>query len=188
MNIKDIYLQLCQQPSDINEHLPVLFKYAEKCKHITEMGVRSVVSTWAFLNAKPEKLISIDIMYHPNIELAKKLAKEENINFEFKESNTLDMSIDQTDLLFIDTLHTFNQLNNELKLHGNKVNKYIIFHDTEIFKFLDQEQYDNEPKENLGPGLWPAIENFLNENKNWSILESLTNNNGLTIISNKDAL
>ncbi len=48
MKIIDIYNNLCNEKSDINEHLPTLKRYAEKCDHITEMGVRSVVSTWAF--------------------------------------------------------------------------------------------------------------------------------------------
>jgi hypothetical protein len=186
MKIIDIYNNLCNQPSDINEHLPILKKYAEKCNHITEMGVRSVVSTWAFLLAKPKYLVSIDIAYHPNIELAKNLAKEENINFEFLLQDTTTIPIINTDLLFIDTLHTYKQLKRELDLHGNKANKYIIFHDTEIFKNLDQEQYDGQPKKDLGEGLWKAIQEFLSNNSHWSLSAHFTNNNGLTILARNE--
>ena len=49
----NIYNVLCNTPSDINEHMPTLYQFACTCSHITEMGVREVVSTWAFLNAKP---------------------------------------------------------------------------------------------------------------------------------------
>ena len=38
--------QLFQTPSDINEHLPTIIKYGQECDHITEMGVRGIVSTW----------------------------------------------------------------------------------------------------------------------------------------------
>ena len=183
MKIIDIYNNLCNEKSDIHEHLPTLKKYAEKCNHITEMGVRTVVSTWAFLLARPKYLKSIDIAYHPNIELVKKLSQEENINFEFLLQDTTNNEIENTDLLFIDTLHTYEQLKTELNLHGNKVNKYIIFHDTEIFKNIDQEKYPNQSKDSLGPGLWKAIQEFLSTNSEWSILEHYTNNNGLTIIS-----
>jgi hypothetical protein len=31
-------------------------------------------------------------------------------------------------------------------------------------------------------GLWPAVEEFLQENKNWSLKERFTHNNGLTIL------
>jgi len=185
MKIIDIYNNLCNEKSDINEHLPTLKKYAEKCDHITEMGVRSVVSTWAFLLGRPKYLKSIDIAYHPNIEIAKKLAEEEKINFEFLLQDTTNNSIENTDLLFIDTLHTYKQLKTELNLHGKNVNKYIVFHDTEIFKNIDQEQYDGQPKEHLGPGLWKAIQEFIAANPEWSVLEHFSKNNGLTVISKK---
>jgi hypothetical protein len=52
---------LSNKPSDINEHLPILKKYASQCSHITEMGVRTGVSTWSFLASNPKKMISYDI-------------------------------------------------------------------------------------------------------------------------------
>ena len=61
MTLEQIYYQKCNSPSDINEHLPTLKRYADECEHITEMGVRWVVSTYAFLMSKPKKLVSIDI-------------------------------------------------------------------------------------------------------------------------------
>ena len=59
--LQQTYDELCARPSDINEHLPTLKKYAKECEHITEMGVRWVVSTYALLMGKPKKLISYDI-------------------------------------------------------------------------------------------------------------------------------
>ncbi|MGD9307318.1 MAG: glycosyltransferase family 4 protein, partial [Desulfobacterales bacterium] len=44
--LEKIYSQKCETPSDINQHLPILRKYAAQCSHITEFGVRGVVSTW----------------------------------------------------------------------------------------------------------------------------------------------
>ena len=63
MNLSEIYQNQCKTRSDINEHLPVLKEYCEKVNHITEMGVRTIVSTYAFLMAKPKKMISYDIVY-----------------------------------------------------------------------------------------------------------------------------
>jgi len=60
-SILSIYENLCEVSSDINEHLPILKKYTENCNHVTEMGVRSIVSTWAFLAGNPNTLISYDI-------------------------------------------------------------------------------------------------------------------------------
>jgi hypothetical protein len=40
----------CDRDSDINEHLPTLSQLASECQEVAEMGVRSVVSTWALLH------------------------------------------------------------------------------------------------------------------------------------------
>ena len=53
----------CGITSDINEHLPVLREYGDKVDHITEMGVRGIVSTYALLASRPKKMISYDIVY-----------------------------------------------------------------------------------------------------------------------------
>lgn len=58
------YNQICETRSDINEHLPTLYKYSKECESILELGVRSAVSTFAFLkglvdnNSKRKTLIS----------------------------------------------------------------------------------------------------------------------------------
>jgi cephalosporin hydroxylase len=180
------YKQLCSTPSDINEHLPVLKRYAEECEHITEMGVRYVVSTWAFLAASPRRLISYDILtdldmniFSQNLEEAKTKAAEIGVDFSFVQADVLNIEIEETDLLMIDTYHEYNQIKNELKLHSNKARKYLIFHDTTTFG-----QFGETFKEPNTVGIWPAIEEFLNENPNWKIQEFLTNNNGLTVLKN----
>ena len=91
--------------------------------------------------------------------------------FECKLGNTLEIEIEPTDLLFIDTLHTYDQLIKELELHGNKSKKFIIIHDTETFG-------GNKKKK----GLEHAYKEFLTNNENWSLLEHFANNNGLTVL------
>jgi hypothetical protein len=60
------YNYMCQKESDINEHLPTLYKYATECEHITECGVRAVVSSYAFAIALRHKvnnkLILVDLV------------------------------------------------------------------------------------------------------------------------------
>ncbi len=180
MNVLEhMYNLKCSTPSDINEHLPTLKKYAEECDHITEMGVRWIVSTYALLMGKPKRMISYDIneiVWQPILDIVKY-----DTDFEFRIANTLDLEIEETDLLFIDTLHNYNQLKGELTLHGNKSRKYIIFHDTTTFEWTG-ESYEGKVGE---LGLWPAIAEFLEENKNWELHERFTNNNGLTILKRK---
>lgn len=178
-NITNEYERLCSpnegESVDIKEHLPTLKQYAYQCDHVTEMGVRSVVSTWAFLDAIPVRLISYDIEYHPNIEKALVAAKEAGIQFDYILKDVLKTEIEETDFLFIDTWHTYTQLSQELKLHSPKVKKYIGFHDT--------VSYRNHGEGPGQGGIYPAIEEFLEKYKDeWKIKEEFTNNNGLLII------
>lgn len=160
------------QQSDINEHLETLKNLASECEHVTEMGVRAIVSTWAFIEGLGEgkTLISIDIKhpkdYGGDLESAEKACKEKGINFTFKEASTLDIKIDKTDLLFIDTLHTYDQLKAELALHGNKAKKYLVFHDT--VSCADE--------------LMPAIEEFIQSNPHWNVEHHYMNNNGVLVL------
>lgn len=173
-SLEQMYTQKYKTPSDINLHLPTLRKYAEKCSHITEFGVRWVVSTWALLAGKPQKLISYDMNYHPSIEKAKEIAAENNIHFTFNANNVLDIEIEETDLLFIDTYHTYHQLKKELELHADKVRRYIILHDTNI--------YGRRSADGFNKGLLDAIEAYLRENSNWKIIEQNNDNIGLIVM------
>lgn len=180
------YNYLCSVPSDINEHLPVLKRYAEECEHITEMGVRYVVSTWAFLAASPKRLISYDILtgldmnlFNQNLEEIKIKAAEIGVDFSFTQADVLNIEIEETDLLMIDTYHEYNQIKQELRLHGNKARKFLIFHDTTTFG-----EFGETFKEPNTVGIWPAIREFIDKNPNWKVQEILTNNNGLTILKN----
>lgn len=170
------YKTLCEHPSDINEHLPTLKKYAEMCDHVTEMGVRTIVSTWALLAGKPKKLISIDIN---EIDCSNvKQAAGRTTDFSFVRGNTLEMEIEDTDLLFIDTYHNYDQLKIELERHSGKARKYIILHDTTTFGEVG-ESYDGIQRR----GLWPAVTEFLDSTTEWKIEEKFDNNNGLTVLS-----
>ena len=187
--IQEQYLNQIKITSDINEHIETLYNIAKECDHITEMGVRWVSSTWAFLYSNPKKLISYDIVKNNNINEVINLSNYYNINFIFYEQDVLKIEIEPTELLFIDTLHTYNQLIKELDLHSKNVSKYIILHDTTTFGFVDEKVYNhasdivkNEPKEKQG--LMLAVNEFLETElgNNWVIYKKFDNNNGLTIL------
>lgn len=173
------YKRMCSpnegESVDIKEHLPTLFKYSHACRHITEMGVRSVVSTWAFLYSLPKKLVSYDIEYHPNIEKALTAGKEAGIQFDYILKDVLKTEIEETDFLFLDTYHIENQVWGELIKHHRKVRKYIGFHDVVSFAWNGEG--------GGGRGIMYAINRFLEEYKDeWEIDQKWENNNGLLII------
>lgn len=176
-------------PSDINEHLQTLFEYAKRCDVVTEMGVRWVSSTWAFLLAQPKKLISYDIVRHDALNEVEEFAKGAKINFTFHEQDVLKVNIEKTDMLFIDTLHTYAQLIQELNKHSKQVKKWIIMHDTTTFGEVDENIYEHASSLAMNfmqtkQGLMNAIVDFLDteEGKNWTLAERYVNNNGLTVL------
>lgn len=162
--------------SDISFHLPKLLEYAYKCNHITEMGVRYVESTWAFLLASIDTgsiVVSYDIETSDQV----KELKAAHPSWKFIEGDTGKVTISTTDFLFIDTLHTYDHLKKELELHADKVAKYIFFHDIHSFGFHSE---DGGSK-----GLLLAINEFLIEHQEWEVCYYTPINNGLMGIRRK---
>ena len=164
--------------SDINEHIPAIIKYGQECDHITEMGVRGIVSTWAWLATAPKKLIAYDLedpsKWGGKIQDVYDTAKAYNLDFTFIEGDVLKLEIEETDLLFLDTWHVYEQVRDELKLHADKVRKYICFHDIVSW---------GERGETAGhKGINYAIDEFLQNHPEWQVKERFTNNNGFLII------
>lgn len=179
-------------PGDINEHMDTLVEYAKLCDHVTEMGARWGCSTFAFLHSKPNKFVSYDINMTENILNAINLSKVEKLDFQFIKKNVLEVEIEETDLLFIDTWHKYGQLKEELFLHSDKVKKYLIFHDTESYEFNDEPSWGDLYKDvrelsTEKQGIWPAIQELLDKG-DWEIEKRFTNNNGLTILKRKETI
>jgi len=197
--IKQKYNYLCNTTSDINEHLPTLYKYATKCESILELGVRGCISSWAFTygllnnNSSTKSLLLNDIQSCDIKELLYN-TKDLNMNIKYEWINDLHLDIKtNVDLTFIDTWHVYGQLKQELNKFSVITNKYIIMHDTTVDEIYGetircnmnatlQSQQSGIPIEEINCGLQKAISEFLMNNKNWKICEIYTNNNGLTIL------
>ena len=200
--IEEKYNSLCNSPSDINEHLSILYKYAKECNSIIECGVRGCVSSWALTfgllnnNNKIKKILLNDKVECDITELlneTKDLPIE--INYEWK--NNLDLDITNNyDMIFIDTWHIYGHLKRELAKFSLVTNKYILMHDTTIdeidgetircgWNATKQANNTGYMVEEINCGLGKAITEFLENNNEWELLEKLTNNNGLTVLKRK---
>lgn len=160
MNVKQLYQQYLNTPSDIQHHLPLLYSLARG--NVVELGTRTGVSTSALLagvEARGGLVTSIDI------DDCSHLFKGHPQWF-FRQGDSTDPSLaqwfwedwehdDRADLLFIDTIHTYEQVTAELTLWAERCVKpggRILVHDPETF-----------------PGVRKAIEEFC-QARGWSVV------------------
>lgn len=148
--LRERYLRLCEEPSDINEHLSTFVHAAISMEAATviELGVRYGLSTIAWLyglNATAGHLWSVDCSWPvvaPNayenlLDPQGPLGVCENWTFILGYdtwSATLDALPDQCDILFIDTNHVYEETLVELALYYPRVKSggRIYLHDTAI--------------------------------------------------------
>lgn len=179
MILANTFEMLCKcTESDIYEHLPTLLEYGRKVEHITEFGVRNGRSTVAWWCAAPTTLRCYDINKCDITKRLKTAADPDGkLDYEFIQIDVLGIKIEETDLIFFDTYHTYTQLSQELKLHGNKAQKYLIFHDTVT--------YGERGEDRKTPGIMAAIDEFKLYNPCWEWEAIFTNNNGLLILKRR---
>lgn len=184
MNTLDLIVErLSRQPSDIGAHLPTLRRLAMGCDRVVEFGVRGIVSSWALLAAHPKALTCVDVQhpshYGADLQPFADMALHSGVAFQFVQADTRELAPVQCDFLFIDTLHTADQLLAELTRHAPGVTMRVAMHDTVTF---------GERGELPGSGgLNQAIGDFLatDEGRRWAVTEVHTNCNGLTVMERR---
>jgi hypothetical protein len=174
--LDDWYAKAQSEPSDFNEHVPLLRDLAAKCSHVTEFGTRRGVSTVALLHAQPKKLVTYDIYRTPEVSQLEILSG--NTEFIFRKESSESAEIEETDLLFIDTIHTADHVTKELR-NAARVRKYLVFHDTVTFGENGEGHSDANPT----PGILPAIREFVRANPEWNVIHHIDRNHGLMVLS-----
>lgn len=157
---------------DMFEHLPWLSEKVSECTHVTEFGVGRGESTRALLRHDVE-IHSYEFMPINNIEQLFEDAIKHGRRITLHVVDITKIVIAPTDLLVVDSYHSYDQVKTELELHADKVRKYIFFHDTTLY--ADRGQGGEN-------GIWPAIDEFLQSHTEWQLVERRTNNNGMTLI------
>lgn len=170
--LEEMFVRVRDTESDINQHCTALKRLASQAGVVVEFGMRQGVSTTALLAGQPQQLFTVDLYHDPIAETLK--ANAGATTFRFVQSSTLTLEPIPCDLLFIDTLHTRDQLQAELKRHAKACRHRIALHDTHTF---------GEQGEHGEPGLVPAIREFLAENPEWFVMSHVATNNGFTVLS-----
>lgn len=163
---------------DLNEHLPKLRESAAGLTHVTEITKRRE-STVAFVAAAPRTLVSYQRERDPLNEVLHKVAQQPLAEFTQHVGDHDGVpAIAETDLLFIDDVHTFDRLFLQLSTLAPRVRKRIAMHDTATY---------GERGDGGGPGLMTAIRKFMKMNPEWSVVYHTGKQYGLTIISRDPA-
>jgi hypothetical protein len=131
------YPQVRREWSDIRHHLPRLRHLARGT--VLELGVRSGISTTALLAGVEDHggtLWSVDI----DPASAEVFAGHPDWRFVLADSRDTSALAaaglpNDLDVLFVDTIHTFEQVRDELAMWGDRVRPggVIVFHDTDLF-------------------------------------------------------
>lgn len=174
VHLEELYAKAVATPGNINEHLPTLRRLSSRCDAVTEFGVEHGNSTVALLSGQPKRLTSYDVKQQTAPDLLRYVAGR--TQFEYIIADSLKVTIDETDLLFIDSYHTSEQLEKELNLHSRNVRRWLALHDTVTF---------GETGENGNPGLLYALRQFIYDRREWFVVEIYGNNNGLIVLERR---
>lgn len=180
MSIEELYATRVGTKSDISEHMDTLRSMAAECLDVVEFGIRSGNSTVAFLaglgDAASVKRQAYTLTSYDITKPEGAFPEPMCVAHIIREADTSKLQeIPECDLLFIDTLHTYEQVKAELE-HACRVRRWIVFHDTVLFAWND---------EHTGklPGIDQAIFEFLAaEWQDWHVHSHRPNNCGLLIL------
>lgn len=177
LTLEELYNARRHHQWSINEHMDALRRYAEECEVIVEFGTHVGFSTVAFLCGHPKEMHCWDVEYHDyDLNPIAALAAEAGIGFHFNHQSSLEAEFESCDLLFLDSLHDYAQVQQELASHGHKAKKYLIFHDT-----VERATTDETPSANEVQGIIPAINEYMALHPEWELAEHFEHQYGLTV-------
>jgi len=170
--------------SGILWHLRTL---SSECTKVVELGVKKGVSSVALILGCNNKVISYDIATNDSIKFLQKFAGK---LWKFIRADSRTIEVPPCDMVFFDSLHTYEQLKEELRLHGHKAGKYLVFHDTITFGIQGADGETGQFIPGYKQGEWKssvagirmAIDEFMIANRDWYIKEHHKQSNGLLVL------
>lgn len=172
--IEEVFEIVSNSPRDLDKHMPKLRELAAQVDHVTEFSNRKE-STIAFLAGKPKTFYSFNPEFE-NLTFTAGYTTRDLVNYHRDTNFDTDQisSIEETDLLFIDSEHTATRLMRELEKFHRSVKRYIVLHDTDVFGSTGQDGK---------PGLLMVIRNFCRQYPEWSVVYHTKEQYGLTVLS-----
>ncbi len=138
------------------QYLPHIREYMQTCSSYRELGTNQGASASAVFLENPKFVEIIDksfFRFNPSKKYFDTYAKENDIEFSLIELSSLDVTISRnTDFLFVDSVHKYNHVIQELNLYSPFVNNFIMIHDTVGF-----------------PQVGKAVNKFVSNSTTWKI-------------------
>lgn len=190
MTIEDVYAQHCQGRTAMAPHLPRLRSLATGYELAVEFGVKHGASSAALLLGASH-VISFDVVETPQARQLQALAGD---RWEYRIQDSRRAFVPECQLLFIDSLHTYAQVSDELEAHAHKVKRYLVFHDSLTFGSIGAKGESGEqlwtyqrgvsvPLEALG--IRPAIDELMVRDPSWHIVAHDVTSHGLLILERR---
>lgn len=174
--VEKTYIDLGNKGNGANAHIHAIYEYAKSCNSIIDFGMRELGVSCALVHLNPRQLLLLKGSktlpntveeLTPHTCNANTSIQHLNVDVEFKLETSFDMII-------INNLQNYEDVIKVLINNSNLINKYIIVNG--IITWGQQDETKS------GVGLFAALKQFLQTNKNWKELCTFTNSDGLTIL------
>lgn len=172
LDLNQLYEHQLRTSTDINEHMPYLKELASTCNHVTELSCWNNGALMALASGRPKKLISVCPNEKPEWQLfhSRRLTMGDRTTFTSMLGHPLAAVIEETDLLFISTVHNGEFLLQELTRYADKVRKFIVIQNTGVY---------GENGDGGGKGLRHGVADFLERNEHWDVAHDDRKCNGI---------
>jgi len=163
-------------------HMEALRELAGECSVAVEFGVRGAYSTIALL-AGNTTLHSYDVeVLHKHERTHRRIKEAVGHRWEFNLESSLTCDLPTpTDLMLHDSLHNRAQVREELGRHGDKVGRFIVFHDSISHGVVGQRVSCGPGVDGIG-GIRIAIDKWMVRNREWRIRSHEVRKAGLLVL------
>lgn len=172
--VEAVFDDVHARPRDLEQHMPALRALAENCDTVVEMTGRRE-STVAFLAGRPKKLVSFTTETDHHTRKAAALVTD-STRYQKHALTAMEPPtvIPETDLLFVDTVHTYPYVLSLLHRYVAACRRWIVLHDTEVFGARGEDG---------GLGLRHAIAEFCDTHRDFAVVDHNPQQYGLTVLS-----
>lgn len=179
--------ELARPERAITAHLPRLRDLARRCAYVVEFGVKRGASSSALLLGAAH-VTSYDLVPTKQARELKRIVGE---RWDYRIEDTRTAMVPFCDLMFFDSLHTYEQMQIELERHAHRSLRYLVFHDVSTFGEVGADGESGRqawtyvvgqsvPLQHLG--IRPAIDQFQIAHPEWRIAERYVDSHGLLVL------